>query len=102
MVVRLSVWATLGVNARDNLVQTRVESLNAESRFHAHVIVSDFDELRNDIRLLVGRPTLTDAVLALEKGKFPEKLRLDAERQFLEIHGTEPELYPSALLGERR
>ncbi len=90
VVVGLSVWATSAVDARNNLVQTRVESLNAEGRFHEHVIVSDFDELRNDIRLLVGRPTLTDAALALEKGKLPEELRLDTERLFLEFMAQNP------------
>jgi serine/threonine protein kinase len=90
VVVGLTVWGTSAVNARNNLVQTRVEALNAEGRFHEHVIVSDFDELRNDIRLLVGRPALTDAALALEHGGLSEDLRLDTERLFLEFMAQNP------------
>jgi len=90
VVVGLSVWATSAVNARNNLVQTRVESLKAEGRFHEHVIVSDFDDLRDDIRLLVGRPILTDAALACENGELSEEQRLETERLFREFMAQNP------------
>lgn len=90
VVVSLTVWGTSAVNARNNLVKTRVESLNAEGRFHEHVIVSDFDELRNDMRLLVGRPSLAAMALALENGDVSGDQRLETERLFREFMAQNP------------
>jgi serine/threonine protein kinase len=90
VVVGFTVWGTSAVNARDNLVQTRVESLNAEGRFHEHVIVSDFDDLRRDIRLLVARPSLAAMALALENGELSDGQRLETERLFREFMAQNP------------
>lgn len=90
VVVGLTVWGTSAVNARNNLVQTRVESLNAEGRFHEHVIVSEFDDLRDDIRLLVGRPVLTETALAFENGELTAQQQSDMERLFREFMAQNP------------
>jgi serine/threonine protein kinase len=88
VVVGLTVWGTSAVNARNKLVEMRVESLNAEGRFHEHVIVSEFDDLRADISLLVERPTLLAAALA--QGERSDQLKLDTEGVFREFMAQNP------------
>lgn len=90
VVVGLTVWGTSAVNARNNLVKTRVEALHAEGRFHDRLIVSEFDDLRDDIRLLVGRPILTETAKALENGEMTEQQQSGMRQLFREFMAQNP------------
>jgi serine/threonine-protein kinase len=55
LAVGLTVGLTSSYNQQQNLVLQRLEHLRAEGHFYNHVIVSGFDELRKDVRLLGNR-----------------------------------------------
>lgn len=90
LAVGLTVGLTSTYNQRQNLVRQRLEHLQAEGHFYNHVILSDFDELRKDVLLLGGRPTVINAALQFEQGELPDKLATDLDSLFREFLAQNP------------
>jgi serine/threonine protein kinase len=65
-IVGLAVGVTSSVVKDQELVQQRVTFLEAQGNFNEILVKSAFDDLRNDVRLLAGRPTVTQAAIAFD------------------------------------
>ena len=65
-VVSLAVGVTSSVVKDQELVRQRVTFLEAQGNFKEILIRSAFDDLRNDVRLLAGRPTVAQAAIAFD------------------------------------
>jgi serine/threonine protein kinase len=65
-IVSLAVGVTSSVVKDQELVQQRVTFLEAQGNFNEILVKSAFNDLRNDVRLLAGRPTITQAAVAFD------------------------------------
>ena len=70
--VSLAIVVTTDVVQSRELVQQRVNFLETQGNFKEMIIKSAFEDLRNDVRLLAGRPVVREAAVAFQRLPLPE------------------------------